>query len=273
MRSTFWKKIEIEWEPSFLRLFRFSKCLKPMLAFFLNRTQGAPFSFSLFRECGYPDKQHVRWIIKDLLDHSRQWEEVFIRVEPEVFNLNHLRNAKGHLPLLKRLEITSTTMGLEPLVHPSFAGIFKDAPLLTHVVLEDLCGWEFDWTSLTILNIGRQTNIYESLTILQKPVNLVELTFSDVFLYRNVEHMGISGLMIRLPHLECLSIVGMPILTILDTPALRRLEIQVNGYRDEVVPYVTKADNMVEFLCRSRLKPTSVENTSDNKVLLHLSTF
>ena len=200
-----------------------------MLAFFLNRTQGAPFSFSLFRECGYPDKQHVRWIIKDLLDHSRQWEEVFIRVEPEVFNLNHLRNAKGHLPLLKRLEITSTTMGLEPLVHPSFAGIFKDAPLLTHVVLEDLCGWEFDWTSLTILNIGRQTNIYESLTILQKPVNLVELTFNDVFLYRNVEAMGISGLMIRLPHLECLSIVGMPILTILDTPALRRLEIQVNA--------------------------------------------
>jgi hypothetical protein len=44
--STFWKKIEIDWEHNFLRLIRFSERLKAILAFFLNRTQGAPFSFS-----------------------------------------------------------------------------------------------------------------------------------------------------------------------------------------------------------------------------------
>ena len=273
MRSTFWKKIEIDWEHNFLRLPRFSERLKVILAFFLNRTQGAPFSFSLFREDYYPDKKHVRWILKDLLDHSRQWEEVFIRTKPMVFDFNLLRNAKGHLPLLKRLEITTTTHSGPP-VHPSFADIFKDAPLLTHVVLQSLPVWEFNWSSLTILGIGYQNDIYKSLAILQKTVNLVKLTFSDVFFYRDV---GVEdmGLMIHFPHLECLSIVGINILTIiLETPVLQRLEIRVTSCSDEVVSYFVMADKTVDFLRRSRLKLTFVEESkSDNKVVLHTSTF
>ena len=214
MRSTFWKKIEIDWEPSFLRLIRFSERLKAILAFFLHRTQGAPFSFSLFREGGYPDKKHVRWILKDLLDHSRQWEEVFIRTDPIVFGVGILRNAKGHLPLLKKLEITTTTSSGPP-IRPTFADIFKDAPLLTHVVLQNLPVWEFNWSSLTILGVGCQISVYSSLDILQKTVNLVELTFSTVFLDRDAEDMGISDV-IHFPCLERLSIVGIKILAILE---------------------------------------------------------
>ena len=270
MRSIFWKKIEIDWEHNFLRLIRFSERLKAILAFFLNRTQGAPFSFSLFREGGYPDKKHMRWIIKDLLDHSRQWEEVFIRTSPRVFDMNPLRNAKGHLPLLKKLEIKSTT-SFGPVVHPSIASVFKDAPLLTHVVLADVLGWEFNWPSLTILGTGRQIEIYKSLAILQKPVNLVELTFSDLFLYRDVL---INGLMIHFPHLERLSVVGIAILAILKTPALQCLEIRLGSCSDEVVSYFVKADKTVAFLCRLRLKLTFVEESKlDNKVaVLHTST-
>ena len=262
MRSIFWKKLEIEWDHNFLRPIRFSEHLKAILAYFLNRTQGGPFSFSLFREGGYVDKDHARWIIKDLLDHSRQWEEVFIRI----FDPNLLRNAKGRLPLLKKLEITSTAY-FGPLAHPSFA--FKDAPLLTHVVLGDIRVWEFNWSSLTILGIGHQPHIYKSLTILQKSVNLVELTFSDHFTYWGVQD---SGLMIHLPRLECLSTVDITILIVLETPALRRLEkVQRNSLSDEVLSYVV-IDKMVDFLRRSWLKLTFVECQS-NKVVLHTSTF
>ena len=270
MRSTFWKKIEIDWEPNFLRLIRFSERLKAILAFFLHRTQGKPFSFSLFREGGYPDKKHVRWILKDLLDHSRQWEDVCIRTHPKVFGVGLLRNAKGHLPLLKKLEITTTTNSGPP-VHPTFADIFKEAPLLTHVVLQGLPDWEFNWSSLTILGIGYQICVYSSLDILQKTVNLVELSFSTVFLDRDAEDMGISDV-IPFPRLERLSIVGIKILAILEVPGLRSLEIRVNS--DEPVS-VVKADKTVDFLRRSRLKLTFFEESKrDNKVVvLHTSRF
>jgi hypothetical protein len=156
MRSTFWRKIEIEWK------FRYNdnpRFVKTILAFFLNRTQGAPFSISLFRrEYDYPEKKDMRWILKDLLDHSRQWEEVFIRLKSTDVNL--LRSAKGHLPLLKRLEIIVPSYYVgRGMIHPSFTGIFGDAPLLTHVVVEDISTWEFNWPLLTTFGIGRQNEI------------------------------------------------------------------------------------------------------------------
>ena len=67
MRSTFWKRIEINWDNDFPRRTRFAESVKAILAFFLNRTQGAPFSFSLFRKGDHPNMTHVQWIIKDLL--------------------------------------------------------------------------------------------------------------------------------------------------------------------------------------------------------------
>ena len=84
----------------------------------------------------------MRWILKDLLNHSRQWAEVLIWTEAVGFNQNLrlLPNEKGHLPLLKKLEIKSSPYFV-PAVHPSFASIFKDAPLLTHVGLRDISEW------------------------------------------------------------------------------------------------------------------------------------
>jgi hypothetical protein len=267
MRLAFWKKIEINWVLRSERL-----RVKAILAFFLNHTQGAPFSFSLFREGGHPENKHVRWILKDLLHHSSQWEEVFIRMQPTGFDLDlrFLRNAKIHLPLLQKLEITSSAY-FGSVVHPSSGGIFKDAPLLTHVVVRDISEWDLNWSSLTILNVGFQRNTRKSLPILQKTVNLVELTFSDVFLCRHAD------IMINLPHLGCLSTMNINVLTILETPALRRLEILVNVYWDEAVSYYVKADETVDFLRRSCLKLTFAESSkseeSNYKVVLHTSTF
>jgi hypothetical protein len=197
------------------------------------------------------EKKHVRGILKDLLDYSRQWEEVSIQLRLE--DLNLLRGAKGHLPLLKRLDIdmANDDMGM---VHPSFTRIFEDAPLLTHVAVGGIFAWEFNWSSLTSLDIGYQDIIARSLPILQKTVNLVELAVRNR-VYEHDGHVAISGL-IHLPHLEYLFILGDGLLTILKTPALRRLEI---GGLHDASPFV-KARVAVDFFHRSLLKLTLVEN-------------
>ena len=183
MRSTFWRKIEIDWHyynrRDHIRITQFFERVNTILAFFLGRTQGESFSFSLFGEDGYPNEhEHVQWILKDLVNHSRQWEEAFIRCRSSDVYL--LRSAKGHFPLLKRLEV----------VRPSYASffddtgsysvisdIFGDAPLLAHVVVEDISIWEFNLPSLTTFDIsGRYNSTTRTLAILRKAVNLVELT-------------------------------------------------------------------------------------------------
>ena len=246
MRSTFWTKIEIDWyydAKDNLHIIRLCKRIKMTLPFFLSRTQGAPFSFSLFRTIGYPDKKSVRWILKDLLDHSRQWGEALIRLRTADFNI--LRSAKGHLPLLKKLEIIESPPHKGR--NASLTGLFKDAPLSTHVVLHNDLAWEFDWSSLTTFNIGSHENTTETLAILPKTVNLVELTIGC-----EVVDVGIR--LIHFPHLEYLSIHEGKLLAVLDTPALRRLKILAHPDED-----VVKTDVAVDFLCRSRLRLTLVE--------------
>ena len=268
MRSTFWKKIEIDWLYNY-RLSPPSLMTSPervstILAFFLNRAQGAPFSFSFFHLNYYKgqDQEQMRRILKDLLDYSRQWEEVSMRLL--LADLNLLRDAKGHLPLLKRLDIVVVNDYRNRTPHPSLT-IFEDAPLLIHVVVGGIFAWEFDWLSLTILSIGCNQNLTRTFAILQKTVNLVELTVSDVV---HNEDVAISGL-IHLPHLEYLFIQGDGLLTVLKTPALRRLEIE--GLQDALS--FVKARVAVDFFHRSGIKLALVENgKSEKDVLLHTST-
>ena len=137
-------------------------------------------------------------------------------------------------------------------------------------MLQDVFAWEFNWSSLTILCIiGFQHRIGKTLAILQKTVNLVELTFGDV-LYHDI---GPTSGIIHFPHLEYLSIMGIEFLTILKTPALRRLEVQFREIGDSISSIIN-VDKMADFLCKSQLRLTVVDDTSkmNNKILLHTST-
>lgn len=133
-------------------------------------------------------------------------------------------------------------------------------------MVQDISTWEFNWPLLTTFGIGPHNDITKSLAIFRKVVNLVELTIGVRFFEDDLD----VGL-IHLPHLEYLSICGVEVLAVLDTPALRRLEIRYNWMDDSVV----EADETVDFLCRSWLKVNLVEekgNRIDEKVLLHTST-
>ena len=121
------------------------KCIKEIVAFFINRTCGEPFSFE-FRghTCDvYP-------ILMDLVVHSEQWETVSIQLRQS--QLGYLCGAMGRLPLLKKLNILVEDHGTTGNTIPTMiSNIFEDAPHLTHVVVSDAAvrQFKFGWTSLT----------------------------------------------------------------------------------------------------------------------------
>jgi hypothetical protein len=106
MRSTFWHRIEIERLMYYFDRGRGGSAMhmKEIVAFFLDCTRGAPFSFAFCKKRGYPEKDYyIRPILKDLLVHSEQWDKVSIELLST--DLGFLCAAKGRLPLLKKLEI------------------------------------------------------------------------------------------------------------------------------------------------------------------------
>ena len=80
---------------------QFTKRIEEIVAFFLDRTCGAPFSFKFCMKRRYT--YDVRPILMRLIVHSEQWEEVSIDLHP--YELVYFCGAKGRLPLLKMLDI------------------------------------------------------------------------------------------------------------------------------------------------------------------------
>ena len=117
--------------------------IEGIVAFFLGRTCGKPFSFIYIRTSRTHD-------IRQILAHSEQWEEACIRLQP--YELEYLCDIKGRPPLLEELDIDMIRRGQDHW-RMEAANIFEDAPLLTHVVLWDAPGpFKFNWSSLTVVS-------------------------------------------------------------------------------------------------------------------------
>ena len=261
MRSTFRNRIEIEDDcPSFGGYNEevegaeeaYYVHLHETIFFFLECTNDAPFSFTFCMEDGYTTVGYqamffdggVDLILGLLLEHSAQWEEASNGLWPS--DVRFLRDAKGHFPLLKKLEIRVDTNA-----HNEIEGltVFHGAPFLTHIVLWDIPTWQFDWSSLTIVSFQDTKEYKQILATLQKTINLVELTVNEAF--EGV--LDINGsTSIRLPHIESLSICGAKLLIVLETPALRRLKI--NFREDDPDSSLSEVGTMVSFLRRPEIK-------------------
>ena len=246
MRSTFWNRIEIEDDcPNFWGdddyiedqedIYYFY--LHETIGFFLDCTDGGPFSFTFCMESAYREQNTYDGFML-LLQYSDQWEEASIRLWP-----SGVRFLEGHFPLLKKLEIHIYTNEYSKMV------VFDDAPLLTHVVLWDIPTWQFDWSSLTIVSFQDTEDYKHILATLQKTINLVELTVNDAFGEDDDINGGTS---IRLPHLQSLSVCGAKLLIVLETPALRRLKI--NFCEDDPESSLSEVGTTVSFLRRPEIK-------------------
>ena len=261
MQSVFWRTIEINYLPYGCdcegpNQRESSQRIDEILTFFLKRTRAAPFSFTLFEDTSYMWQQeyHVRWIVQVLLEHSRQWDQATIQLKwPE---MRLLRAAKGHLPLLKKLHLivpddseddpTGFLAG-HALTSPDLT-VFHDAPLLTEVTLQKIPDWQFNWSSLTILDLCviPKEDHTKAFNILRETVNLVVLWIGDVFSSATVDHEVSTNGLIQFPRLESLYLYGAELLIAFEAPALERLQITFSdkGTQD--------ASGMVAFLSRSR---------------------
>jgi hypothetical protein len=231
----FWNKIVIVGQ---------DKCIKEIVAFFIDRTCGEPFSFE-FRghTCDvYP-------ILMDLVVHSEQWETVSIQLRQS--QLGYLCGAMGRLPLLKKLNILVEDHGTTGNTIPTMiSNIFEDAPRLTHIVVSDAAvrQFKFNWSSLTVVNFQQPKDWQIILAVLRETSNLVELTIKHEF----PDHLdGGGGGLIHLPHLECLSVNVVAFLTILKTPSLQQLKIDFHPSESNGLNNV---GFIVAFLHRSAIK-------------------
>src|SRR6266550_5082605 len=151
MQPYFWNEIQIE-RPEDHNRQADSARIMAMLTFFLNVTNGGPFSFTLFKESEVPD---VELILSKLRDYSMQW--VNASMELRVSELLLLRSVKNRVPLLKSLElILPIRLEVEASNHDptsllQVGLLFENAPLLTRIKLTCLSdlGWRFNWAQLT----------------------------------------------------------------------------------------------------------------------------
>lgn len=248
MRSTFWSEIEIQvWTAHYFNDPERFKHMHEIVVFFLDCTQGAPFSFTFCVEDDFVGRDFYGFcsILMELIERSAQWEEVSLQLESFV---GFLWVAKGRLPLLKKLEIIEDTYYRPQrgeIRQSIVANLFGEAPRLTHVILWDNSPFvQFNWSSLTIVHFHYTIHRERVVAALRETINLVELIIDGY-----VDGSGDGS--IRLPHLECLSVSGVGLLTTLETPALRRLKIDFSldlNFTPE------QAGITVSFLRRSEIR-------------------
>jgi len=152
---------------------------------------------------------------------------------------------------------------------PQMGDIFEDAPLLTHIELLHLedAAWKFNWASLTSIHLKSSDSPQTIIATLQQTVNLKALNIGGTIFDPDPAHVNVKT--IKLPRLEYLSIEGVFLLTILETPALKELEIAFDpdGSNND-------ARTTVDFLLRSNcelsvLSLEDLELWAPKEVLLH----
>jgi len=249
MQPYFWNEIQIE-RPEDHNRQADSARIMAMLTFFLNVTNGGPFSFTLFKESEVPD---VELILSKLRDYSMQW--VNASMELRVSELLLLRSVKNRVPLLKSLElILPIRLEVEASNHDptsllQVGLLFENAPLLTRIKLTCLSdlGWRFNWAQLTSIHLCWFSDSPQLIiTTLRQAINLEEFTLDGTKSGdTDWENIGDTAI-IRLPRLKYLAIRASFFLTILRTPALEELMIE---FKEE------NSDNariMAEFLRKSK---------------------
>ena len=243
MQSTFWNRIEIHLcHDDYSRQKESPE--SEIVAFFLECTRGAPFSFSFQSSWRRSRLKHDPYkiplaILACLLVHSEQWEKVsFQLLSSEV---GCLCAAKGRLPLLKELEmviikdpdyrhtqsmVTSVFEDAPLLTQSTATSVFEDAPLLTQITLcEDSARrFKFNGSTLTIIDLKFLKRYKNFRAVLRGTINLVELGISDI---RSEDLHIEGGELFYLPHLERLYIDEVLLLTVLEAPTLQLLSINL----------------------------------------------
>ncbi|KAF8344930.1 hypothetical protein F5887DRAFT_235977 [Amanita rubescens] len=256
MTSNFWNRLDVDL--SVMDEDRYSKrvwrhhrdVMLLVLRYFLDRTRGRPFSFQ-FKTRQYYLPEQDEWIVglfKLLVAESIRWQEVNIRVTP--FLLPILYKAKHNMPLLSSAQLVNVSHCANPqYIHD----LFEDVPNLTYLELAPFSDWRANWASLSVLKLtyGYRYN-HRLSSVLGQAKRLEKLA-----LYGRPEDMlypiGTASL-INFPNLKVLSIVGVALLPLLQTPSLEELYIRVlnviglNWSQNQVTSFLTRSSCQLKCL-------------------------
>lgn len=247
MWPSFWNEIEIK--SQYHNGDRDFAHIMQMLAFFLDAVRGAPFSFTFHMvENTGEDRSLAPDILWRLLKHSEQWENVSMRLQESEFILLHrVRNRLQTLQKLELILFDDISDGLLP------GDVFASAPLLTHIELRCFSDAvrRFNWKLLTSIHLHSTRNPEMIISALRQTISLEKLTIDENF-YPDL-HLKDTGI-IHLPSLTYLSVQGVVLLTVLETPVLKSLEISFRSnyhtHRSEFALEETR--RTISFILRSR---------------------
>jgi hypothetical protein len=192
---------------------------------------------------------------------SARWLDVSFSVKAA--DLSNIRPIKGSIPLLRSLTLTDPADSLpirsqhDPMAVPQDCRrIFKGTPRLTRVRLTDLSTWQFDWASLTALELTAPLPNRYFLQVLPHMQNLEKLLVHGP---RGDCTVGASKT-ITLPRLRILSLFGFRLLSTLNAPALTQLSIDFSEFWSGVedIPaalakFLQISSCKVEHLCLGNL--------------------
>jgi hypothetical protein len=264
----FWNEIEIQsqyhnGDQDFVHIMQ-------MLSFFLDAVRGAPFSFTFYMvENTGEDRSLAPDILWRLSKHSEQWENVSMRLQESEFILLHkVRNRLQTLQKLELILFDDISDGLLP------GDVFAGAPLLTHIELRCFSDAvrRFNWKLLTSIHLHSTRNPEMIISALRQTINLEKLVIDENF-YSDSKDIGI----IHLPSLTYLSVQGVALLTVLETPVLKSLEISFqynyNIYFTELALEETR--RTISFILRSKcvlstFSAKRIESTALKEILSYM---
>ncbi|KAM6502755.1 hypothetical protein JOM56_002732 [Amanita muscaria] len=227
MHQDFWNKFLLY--PAIFWTYESELQCTDIAAAFIEHSNGKPFSFEIHRN------SRSRLVLDTFFREATCWQDVSFAIEEEEIPI--LESTRGRLSQLHSLTlvVTSADWAVEDLrqsnyitkVPQSCSGIFTDAPRLTHVKLSDLSTWQFNWSSLTSLELIKPVNNPYLLQALPHMQSLERLLVNQP---DNAHYNYIGTGPISLLRLRVLTIFGFGLLPILVSPSLNELYMDVEPY-------------------------------------------
>ncbi|KAM6489345.1 hypothetical protein JOM56_015246 [Amanita muscaria] len=186
--------------------------------FFLQCNEGKPFSFKIL---AYIPMESI-CILEMLVAESTRWQDATLYITDEQVEI--ISPIRDRLPLLNTLTLDRETFVL-PALPTGSEDLFENAPLLKHVTLSFLSTWRINWSSLTALRLTKRNE--GLLDLLPHLTSLEELKIPhSIWESVTVD----STVPITLPRLKVLNVSELSFLSILTTPTLKELSIELERH-------------------------------------------
>ncbi len=254
MTSNFWNRLDIDLsimdkDRDYELVHHHYDVMLLALRYFLGHTRGRPFSFKFKtrQPCMAEEDEWIIRLFELLVAESIRWREIDIQVGSCLLPV--LYKVKHHMPLLSSARLIQVPYNTNlQCIHD----LFEDVPHLTRVELGSFSDWRVNWATLSVLKLFHYEDDHQFLSVLGQANRLEKLAIYA----RLGEELYLAKITISFPNLKVLSIIGVDLLPLLQTPSLEELYIQgfdappegPNRSRNEVITFLTRSSCQLKCL-------------------------